>query len=200
MLPPVARGPRRVGAVVLAAGASIRMGAPKALVHWRGRSFVGNVVDRAVAAGCAPVVVVQGAHPIAVDEIAPATIRINPRWSEGPTTSLQAGLGGLAGLDAVVIATIDRPHLALATWQALLAAHAREPEAVWQPRYGTKRGHPLLFPAWLLPRVLQLAPTQTLHELLASPEVAAARRVFDVEDPAVLDNIDSPDDLARLPA
>lgn len=188
----------RVAAVVLAAGASVRMGAPKPLAQWRGRSFVGHVVDRAVAAGCEPIIVVEGAHAIPFDEVLPARIAVNATWIDGPTTSLQAGLVVLDEVDAVVVATVDRPHVAPQTWVDLVAAHAREPTAIWQPRHAGRRGHPLVLPAWLLPQVRGLAASETLHDLLARPEVAPARRVLDVEDPAVLDNLDSPEELARL--
>jgi molybdenum cofactor cytidylyltransferase len=186
-----------LGAVVLAAGASIRMGAPKPLVRWRQRSFVGHVVDRARAAGCEPIVVVQGAHAIALSEVAPARLVANARWADGPTTSLQVGLAAMGPLDVVVVATVDRPHVAPATWAALVAAARGQPEAVWQPRFDGRRGHPLVLPAWLLPHALALPADATLRDLLARPDVA--RCTVDVDDPAVLDNLDAPADLARLP-
>jgi molybdenum cofactor cytidylyltransferase len=185
----------RVAAVILAAGASVRMGEAKPLVHWRGRSFVAHVVARAIDSGCAPIVVVTGAHAIAASEVAPAVVVENPRWVEGPTTSLQVGLAAVGDVDAIVIATVDRPHVAVETWRALLDAHARAPELVWQPRHAEHRGHPVLVPASLRPRIAALAPTQTLRDVLAT----APRDSVDVDDPAVVDNIDTPSDVARLP-
>jgi len=186
-----------LGALVLAAGASIRMGAPKPLVRWRERSFVGHVVDRARAAGCDPIVVVHGAHAIAASEVAPAQLVANPRWAEGPTTSLQVGLAAAGPLDAVLVATVDRPHVAAATWTRLVEAARGRPEAVWQPRFDGRRGHPLVVPAWLFPHALALPADATLRDLLARGDVV--RCTLDVDDPAVLDNLDTPGDLARLP-
>jgi CTP:molybdopterin cytidylyltransferase MocA len=188
---------RRVAAVILAAGASERMGSAKPLVQWRGRSFVRHVVDRAVACGCAPIVVVTGAHAIDAAEVAPAVIVENPRWAAGPTTSLQVGLACVGDVDAVVIATVDWPHVDATTWAALLTAH--DTEHVWQPRHGERRGHPLVVPASLLPRIAALTPDETLRDLLRSPEVAPLRRTIEVTDACVLDNIDTPADVARLP-
>lgn len=186
-----------LGALVLAAGASIRMGAPKPLVRWRDRTFVGHVVDRARAAGCDPIVVVQGAHAIPASEVVPARLVANARWAEGPTTSLRVGLAAMGPQDAVVVATVDRPHVAAATWIRLVEAARGRPEAVWQPRFEGRRGHPLVLPASLLGHALALPADATLRDLLARPEVV--RCTLDVDDPAVLDNLDAPVDLARLP-
>lgn len=192
--------PGRVAAVVLAAGASVRMGAPKPLVAWQGRSFVGHVVDRAVAVGCAPIVVVVGAHAIAPHQVASARIVTNPAWRAGPTTSLRAGVAAVgAELSGVVIATVDRPHVSETTWARLLAAHRDDPEAVWQPSHRGRRGHPVLLPAWVIARVEAMAVDQTLRGLLAQPDIALRRREVEVDDAAVLENIDTPDDLRRLP-
>ena len=189
---------RRVAAVILAAGASVRMGAAKPLVQWRGRSFIAHVVERAVESGCAPIVVVTGAHPIDAREVASGVTVENPRWAEGPTTSLQVGVSAVAEVDAVIVATVDRPHVAAATWRALLEAHASAPDCVWQPQHAEKRGHPVLLPAWMLARVAAMAPHETLRDVLRSAEVAPSRRVIEVDDAAVIDNIDTPSDVARL--
>jgi molybdenum cofactor cytidylyltransferase len=190
--------PRRVAAVILAAGASVRMGSAKPLVQWRGRSFVAHVVARARASGCAPIVVVTGAHAIAASEVAPAVIVENPRWEQGPTTSLQAGIASLGEVDAVVIATVDRPHVTAATWHALLDAWASAPDSVWQPQHGAGRGHPVVLPTRVLAKVLAMAPHETLRDLLRSSDIAPLRRVIEVDDAAVIDNIDTPADVARL--
>jgi len=191
---------RRVAAVILAAGASVRMGAAKPLVQWRGRSFVAHVVQRAVASGCAPIVVVIGAHAIDAGEVVPAVIVNNPRWADGPTTSLQVGLASVGDVDAVVVATVDRPHVMPSTWAALLEARASAPECVWQPQHDKKRGHPVVLPPWMLARVAAMAPHETLRDLLRSAEVAPSRRVIEVDDAGVIDNVDTPADVARLPS
>ncbi len=198
MIPDRAAG-AGIAAVILAAGASMRMGAPKPLLLWRHRTFVGHVVDRAHAVGCVPIVVVTGAHPFDGAGLAPATIVHNPRWAEGPTISLQRGLQAVGDVGAVIVATVDRPHVAPSTWAALIDAYRREPGAVWQPEHAERRGHPLLLPAWVLPRALGLAATASLRDVLAMPDIAKARRVFATDDAAVLDNLDTPADLARLP-
>jgi molybdenum cofactor cytidylyltransferase len=86
----------KLAAVVLAGGASTRMGRPKALLQHRGRSFVACAVELAVAAGCTPIVVVGGAQSLADEPLAPAVCVHNERWQLGQLSSLQRGLAALA--------------------------------------------------------------------------------------------------------
>jgi molybdenum cofactor cytidylyltransferase len=189
----------RVAAVVLAAGASVRMGAAKPLVRWRGLPMVGHVIAAVRDGGCDPIVVIEGAHALPDDAIAGARRVVHAQWALGPLSSVQAGLRALDGRESgVLIATVDRPHLAAATVRALLDAHAGDREAVLQPAFRGRRGHPVLLPAKQRDALLALDPTASLRDLLDRPELAALRRSIAVDDPAVLDNIDTPADLARL--
>lgn len=183
-----------IAAVVLAAGASTRMGRPKALLRHGERSFVACAVELAVAAGCAPIVVVTGAQAIA--EPLAATVVDNPSWPLGQLSSLQRGLAALADPSGVLVLTVDRPHLRPTTIVALVAAFRAEPECVWQPEHAGRRGHPLIWPAALLPALRVLPPDGDPRPLLR--EHAALRRGLPVDDPATLDNLDRPEDLARL--
>lgn len=192
-----------LAAVVLAAGASTRMGRPKALLRWRGRPFVWHVIEQARAAGASPILVVEGAVPLPITELGEAVVVRNEAWADGPLGSLQVGLRALvdAGVHApVLVLTVDRPHLAESTLRALARAVVEDPRAVWQPRLGEKRGHPIVYPDDLVARLIALRPPQTPRTLLAEPPIAARRRQLEVDDPAVLDNLDTPEDLERLPS
>lgn len=192
-----------LAAVVLAAGASTRMGRPKALLRWRGRPFVVHAIEQARAAGASAVVVVEGAVALPDDAVAGATRVRNEAWADGPLGSLQAGLRALVEAtpepSCTLVVTVDRPHVAPTTLRALAAAVASDPEAIWQPRLGDRRGHPIVYPAALRAELLALRPPLTPRDLLGRPEVAARRRQVQVDDPAVLDNLDRPEDLERLP-
>lgn len=191
-----------LAAVVLAAGAGERMGRPKALIEWRGRSFVRHVVGLAEAAGAGPIVVVEGAVELPADALGPAIKVTNPTWPRGQTDSLRRGLAVLAarapGSGALVL-TVDRPHVRPATAAALAAAWRASPSQVWQPTFAGERGHPLVWPAALLAELVALGPDESPRDLLRRPAVAALRRGLAVDDPAVLDNLDRPADLTRLP-
>ncbi len=78
--------PRRVGIVILAAGGSQRMGRPKQLLRFAGRSLLRHTVETAVATVCRPIVVVIGAHTeFASKELhsLPIVIAVNPHWARG---------------------------------------------------------------------------------------------------------------------
>lgn len=188
-----------VAAVVLAAGASTRMGRPKALIEWRGRPFFVHCVQRAEAAGCSPVVVVEGAVPL--PESAGITRVRNDGWKAGPLSSLQVGLRAVLGpaTTGVLVCTVDRPHVRPDTFEALLKAHAQDRSGVVQPRLGGKSGHPVLYSSEVAEALLDLAPTDTARTVLGRPAIRAVRRWVDVDDAAVLDNLDTPADLGRLP-
>lgn len=187
---------------MLAAGASSRMGRPKALLAWRGRSFLRHVVALAEAARADPIAVVAGAVALPPGDLGPALAIVNPTWPKGQTNSLLRGLAALATRapgSAVLVLTVDRPHLRPATVMALAAASRAAPNQIWQPTVAGRRGHPLIYPAALIPALLDLGEDETPRDLLHRPAVAALRRTLEVDDPAVLDNLDQPADLARLP-
>lgn len=192
-----------LGAVVLAAGSASRMGRSKAALVHEGKSFLACAVDLAVHSGGSPIVVVQGAHDLAhLLEPDRARLVTHPAWSSGPLSSLQVGLAavleerpGLAHEGGVMVLTVDRPRVTPETVRALAAAFARTPSSVCQPRRGGRSGHPIIWPAALVHALLAL-PRGTPNgprAVLARPEVQ--RTLVDVEDDAVLENLDHPGDL-----
>jgi molybdenum cofactor cytidylyltransferase len=188
-----------VAAVILAAGASTRMGRPKALIEWQGRPFFMHCVDRAHRAGCTPTVVVWGAA--ALPGAWGASLVENSRWSDGPLSSLQVGLRAVLADDTtgVLVMTVDRPHVQQDTVNALVSAHRRNPDVVIQPKLNDESGHPILHPRSVVDAVRRLSPTDTIRTVLNEPEVRGSRLRIAVQDPAVLENLDTPEALRRLP-
>lgn len=155
--------------VVLAAGASSRMGTPKALVRdARGRTFLARVAAALRAGGCGAVVVVAGCHAA---EIAPALPRgallaLNPRWRRGQLESARVGLERALELAprTVLIHPVDTPLVrALDVGGALRAARRGRPAVAC---HAGQRGHPVALPAALAARVLRDAGASTLREAL----------------------------------
>jgi CTP:molybdopterin cytidylyltransferase MocA len=176
------------------------MGAPKALLVWRGQPFVVHSIALARVVQAAPIVVVEGAHAVP-DELLAGAVRVkNEAWSLGPLGSLQAGLRVATKDDpqAVLVLSVDRPHVEPATVAALVAAWRKEPSAVWQPSRDGKHGHPIVWPLDLAHRVLALTIDANARDVLAAHDVAPRRRFLEVADNAVLDNIDAPEDLELL--
>src|SRR4051812_37844651 len=131
-----------VAAVVLAAGASSRFGAPKQ------RLLLAPVLERVHAArSIAGLVVVLGAHEVETD--AP-TVRCDA-WADGPGASLRCGLDALPPeAEAAVVVLADGPELAPAAIDRVVAAWRESGAEVLAASYGGVRGHPVLLarPVW----------------------------------------------------
>jgi molybdenum cofactor cytidylyltransferase len=189
-----------VAALILAGGASVRMGRPKALLEFRGRSFLACGVEVVRAAGCAPVIVVDGAHRL--PEFDGVERVHNEHWQHGPLASLQVGLRRALAIDpalaGLLVHHVERPRVRVETIAALLEAHAAEPDRLWQVCVGGRSGHPMLWPRGLFEALLGLDPTRESARTLVRGAAAERRRKLEVDDLGVLDNIDTPDDFARL--
>ncbi len=148
-------------------------------------------------------IVVEGAVALPGEALGGASRVRNEAWAQGPLGSVQVGLAAAReacpAAEAIVVVAVDRPHVEASTLRALAAAVDDDAQAIWQPRYQGRRGHPIVYPVDLVARLCALRPPQTPRTLLAEPQVAARRRQIDVDDAAVLDNLDRPEDLARLP-
>ena len=130
-----------VAAVVLAAGAASRFGAPKQ------RLLLPRVLERVRASSVDEIVVVSGAHPLETD----ARLVRCEDWERGPGASLRCGLEALAPeVEAAVVVLADGPHLAPAAVDRVVATWRETGAAIVAASYGGDRGHPVLLarPAW----------------------------------------------------
>jgi molybdenum cofactor cytidylyltransferase len=123
-------GAPHVAAVVLAAGASTRLGAAKQLVEFRGVPLVRRAAEAAIAADANPVIVVLGARATEVAaallDLAGVHLELNERWREGLASSLVAGVSAATRLDArcdaVLIIAADQPLVDDASLRLLVDA------------------------------------------------------------------------------
>jgi molybdenum cofactor cytidylyltransferase len=183
--------------IVLAAGASSRMGRPKALLTVRGRPAVEIVCENLRDAGVDDVVVVLGRH---AEEIRAAadlrTVRLvdNPAWPTGRTSSIQAGIAALPSDAAwTLLALVDMPLVRLDTIRALVAAAETSTAEVVAPVHDGRRGHPIALRRPLFDRIAGLGPDEPLRDALRS----ASRRDVSVDDRGVLVDLDEPADAER---
>ena len=134
----------KAGAIILTAGASQRMGTPKALLPWAGSTLVEYAIAQARLARVIRVVVVVG--PATQHLRLDAVTVVNPDPETGRSTSIRLGAAALEDdVDAVVVQSVDQPvsHTVL---ECLLAAGAD----VAVPTYEGRRGHPVCFAGSLL--------------------------------------------------
>lgn len=183
-----------VAAIVLAAGASSRMGQPKALLQLAGRTCLEWVVSALGDSGVQPIHVVVGAERdrIAAAVPPPATTIANLAWQRGRTGSVKTGLRQVPLDEEVLVWPVDHPLASAGTVRTLLKARGAE---IRVPVHDGRRGHPTLFSARMRPEILALADDQPLRDVLHRDE----KRVLEVpvDDPGVLLNLDTPDDLKK---
>ena len=190
-----------VGAVVLAAGASSRMGTPKQLLRFRGETLLRRAALAALGAGCRPVVVVTGAHALRTgEELRGLGVLevVNELWETGMASSVRAGIGALLGADAdasaVVLMLCDQPHVTSEIIAALVAAHRDGGRTVVASRYGESFGVPALFDRSLFPELARLEGRGGAKQLIERH----AREAHFVSFPGGETDVDTPDDFARL--
>lgn len=190
----------RAAAVLLAAGASSRMGRAKALLPWRGRPLAAWQAAQ-LAEHCGEVIIVLGGHAGAVREAVAGLPRartvMNAGWEAGRAGSIRAGAGAIGpAADAVVIAGVDQP-IDEATVAALLECLEEQPAAaIAVPRHLGRNGHPACFRAALIPELL--AVDEATEGLRAVRRRHAAATAFvDVDDPGILLDLNTPGDYER---
>jgi molybdenum cofactor cytidylyltransferase len=143
-----------LAAVILAAGASERMGSPKALLAWGSGTLLDHALHQANLAGIETVVVVLGPATRHLErELAGVTTAFNPEPTTGRSASIRLGCEALPDdLDAVVIQSVDQPCTGEVLVSVLTALRAVDAE-VAIPVYQGRRGHPVCFAGRLLPEL-----------------------------------------------
>lgn len=190
-----------VGAVILAAGSSSRMGRPKQIIQFRGESLLRRAVLAALAGGCAPVVVVTGAYgELSRRELEGLDVRevFNPRWQTGMASSIRVGLSTLLAADpnasAAVFLLCDQPHVNPDIISRLVEAHRVTHSPIIASSYADSFGVPALFHRICFAELARLegsAGAKHLIERHASDARFMPFRGGEVD-------LDTPEDLSRL--
>ncbi len=193
--------PPAIAGLVLAAGASGRMGSDKALALYQGRTFLASVVATAREAGIEQLAVVLGHH---ADEIRQAVdlsgvqVVVNAHYHLGQTSSLQAGLRALAGgnYNALVLCLVDHPAVSSSTVRELIAAYLDCRAPVVVPLFEGRRGHPVIISQELFGPMQALNSDQGAN--LVIRQYQDRTRAVPVSDSGVVLDIDDPQMLAKL--
>jgi molybdenum cofactor cytidylyltransferase len=200
---PDANPPFRFGVVILAAGASTRMGAAKQLLPVGGAPLLLRIVDAALASAAWPIVVVLGANAEQIRPVLarhPVLIAENPAWPEGMASSIRAGIGTLQqfsrDLDAAVIALCDQPAFSASTIERLVATQRATHRSIVASRYAERQGPPALFLREHFPALTALTGEEGARSLLTGdPSQVAA-----VDLPELAVDLDTPDDVQNYAA
>lgn len=144
--------------LILAAGASSRMGTCKAGLPWHnGHSLLSYQIEQLLLAEILPIVVF-GLHNFKQQQVPPGTkIAINHNPSAGKISSILTGLKHVSKFDCLLISAVDQPRNSW-VYQQLVQAHTSSPQVpITAPSYQGKLGHPLLFSQSLRPHLENLS-------------------------------------------
>jgi molybdenum cofactor cytidylyltransferase len=194
--------PMPIPAIILAAGASRRLGQPKQLVRFEGETLLERALRLAKEAGAAPVVAVLGAHfeaicaSISFEGAIPV---LNLNWQDGMSTSIRVGLNEaevrVPGALGVLLMACDQPQLSALHLRALLAAfEAQQNPSIIASAYAGVRGIPAVFPRIAFHALRLLNGDKGARNLIEKPPCDVIALAFEGGEV----DIDLPSDLAQL--
>jgi Uncharacterized MobA-related protein len=204
---------RRWEAVVLAAGASTRMGIHKALMAWDGQPLVAHQVKELLATRARRVVVVLGAQaqqiaaelqrhvrqpPAAPWGAEPRVeIVVNSKWREGKSSSIRSGVSALsAEATDLLLLTVDQPIRA-EVLEGLMGAHETMGKPVTLPGAGGRKGHPIALSAGLREDLGSLQEEhQGLRALIRRLEQEGRMALYEMAAPCIFWNFNRPEDAS----
>jgi molybdenum cofactor cytidylyltransferase len=192
---------RPIGGVVLAAGASRRMGKPKQLLQFRGRTLLRRVVEEAMASSLSRVLVVVGAHaPVAEAALTglPVGIVENVDWAQGQGSSVATGLRALRerapDTAGVVFLLSDQPLVTASSIDLLITTHRTTGSLIVASRRGERLEAPALFSFAFFDELAALRDDVGARDILTRNE----SRTLGIELPGAEFDVDTPEDYQRL--
>jgi molybdenum cofactor cytidylyltransferase len=191
----------KIGLIILAAGAATRMGRPKQLLSYQGRSLILHAVEVALASVCQPIIVVLGAY---VEQIKPelmlkaVQVVENSQWQEGMSSSIRAGISMLlktnSKVDAVIISLADQPLVSPQIFNQLIQSYQETQKVIIASKYNETTGVPALFSNALFPELMQLEGDRGAKALIQ--KYIETGLILLIPEAAI--DIDTPDDYKQL--
>jgi molybdenum cofactor cytidylyltransferase len=184
--------------LVLAAGASTRLGQPKQLVQLGGRPALHIVVSNAVAVAGNAVTVIVGANANQLTYLlshSPASAIVNKQWEEGIASSIRCGLAATpAAADAVMVVLGDQVCVTTDDLKRLLAAWNGQESVIAAASYSQGLGVPAIFPRAYFGELAELRGDEGARKILKrNPD-----RIVRVPMPNAAIDLDTPEDLQAL--
>lgn len=187
-----------VAGVILAAGESKRLGQPKQLLDWKGKPFVRQVAETALASKLSSLTVVTGAAAAEVSaalEGLPLRIVHNPDWAQGQSSSVRAGLAAVPPeAAAAIFMVVDQPQLPVALLDSLMEEHAASGAPIVATLADGQRSNPVLFARSTFPDFDSLQGDVGGRALFARHAVTWLSWL----DASLAIDVDTPEDYERL--
>jgi molybdenum cofactor cytidylyltransferase len=187
--------------MILAAGSSSRLGEPKQLLKYLGKTLIRHTTEAALAVGVSNVVVVTGSHSELVEfELGglPYHLSYNFNWQQGMASSIQTGLAELQSLnpklDGVIIAVSDQPFVTSSLFQSLIDQREQKKAGIVASSYSDTLGTPVFFTEKYFGDLLLLTGSEGAKKLLRKHAEDVASAPF----PLGNIDIDTKDDYDNL--
>jgi len=194
---------KKIVGIVLAAGESRRLGQPKQLVLYQGKTLVARAVQTLLDVGCVRVVTVLGAHANLVqDALAslPTSCVVNENWSRGMGSSIATGCGQLGSdVDAALFSLCDHPRIPSAHFKQLIHAFSSRDKPIVATEYqetehqSSSHGVPAIFAQTCFDSLCQLEGAQGAKDLIRTVDHDAIAlphsQQFDVDTPEDLEQL-----------
>lgn len=190
--------------IILAAGASVRMGTTKALLSIGSETFVSRSARTMIAGGADAVVVVASVAAFDIraalaNELQDPRVSVldNPDWKAGQLTSLLVGLDAAANnrSAAVLVCPVDIPLFSASTVTRLIEVFRTTRAPLVRPASAGRHGHPVLFARAIFDAFRGADPSEGARPIVRA--YAASGVDVEVDDPGAFLDIDTPDDYAR---
>ena len=191
----------KTGIIILAAGNSSRLGRPKQLLPYRGKTLLAHIATEALNADLYPVVVVTGAYQAEVADSLrgqPLELIFNPAWQEGMASGIVAGVSKILslhpGAEAIIIAVCDQPFISSALLRQLVASYDTSKKGIVACAYADSVGTPVLFERPYFEQLLSLSGSEGAKKLLKQHPTDLATIPF----PQGHIDIDTEEDIQKL--
>jgi len=187
-----------LAALILSAGASSRMGRPKALIPYREVTFLEHLIQvtRHPRIGVTRVVLGAGAEEIRkITKLEDPFVVLNPHWQKGQLSSVCAGIRSLDGIETegIILCPVDHPLVSARLVADLVLQFYLNNKFIVLPTFNTRRGHPVIFASTLYPELLD-APADKGARAVVWAHSSDILEVPTSEEGVVL-NINDPDML-----
>jgi len=184
---------------ILAAGESRRMGQPKALLSYRGKTFAEHLVSATRHERVGLTRIVLGAQAGEIRSRLPLDARWileNPNWQQGQLSSIRAVIRSLAGeTEGLILCPVDHPLISRFLVAQLIQEFDSTEKQIVLPTYKGKRGHPVIFRASLYGELLAASPEVGAREVVwAHPKDVTE---VETDEEAVVLNLNDPETLEK---